>query len=201
MLVLEPQPVLFQQLCANLALNGLMHVRALPFAGGATDGEVCFETPDYESTGNFGAATMLPRLPGSTDGRTQAVPCYRLDTLVREEQVALIKLDVEGAELDVLRGAEAIVQRDRPVLYLENDRVALSEALIAWLFAHGYRLWWYLAPLFHENNFLGNKENIYGDLVSMNMIALHPAHGAVVDGLPEVLHADEHPLKQAVVSV
>jgi FkbM family methyltransferase len=28
----EPQPVIFQQLCANLALNGLMNVTAWPFA-------------------------------------------------------------------------------------------------------------------------------------------------------------------------
>ena len=38
MMAFEPQPVIFQQLCANLALNGLMNVTALPYACGSEPG-------------------------------------------------------------------------------------------------------------------------------------------------------------------
>ena len=54
----EPQPVVFQQLCANLALNGLMNVTAWPFACGEKQGLVNFSRPDYRQKGNFGGVAM-----------------------------------------------------------------------------------------------------------------------------------------------
>ncbi len=197
LLALEPQPVLFQQLCANLALNGRMNVRALPYACGAEEGEVSFRRPDYQTAGNFGEVAMRPADGSETLPGMERVPCRRLDDLVGNEAVALLKLDVEGYELRVLEGADCLVQRELPALYLENDRLEGSEALIRWLFGRGYRLWWHLAPAYNPQNFLGNARNIYGDVVAINMIALHPSSNAMVDGLPEVRRPDDHPLRWA----
>lgn len=48
------------------------------------------------------------------------VPTRRLDTLVdQDKRVAFIKIDVEGAELLVLRGAEKLIRADRPVIIFE----------------------------------------------------------------------------------
>jgi FkbM family methyltransferase len=44
------------------------------------------------------------------------VPCVRLDDALGQEHVSLIKMDIEGSELNALEGARHIIQRDRPVL-------------------------------------------------------------------------------------
>jgi len=197
MMVFEPQRVVFQQLCANLALNGLMNVRAFHAACGKERGEVSFSAPDYCRQGNFGRVVMSAQQEQS--GETVAVPCHALDDLVPEAQVALIKIDVEGFELRVLEGARGILARSHPVLYVENDRVAQSRELVEWLFAQGYRLWWHITRAYNPDNFLADKENIYGQTAFFNMLCLHgdSLHEdglARVEGLAEITDASAHPL-------
>ena len=68
------------------------------------------------------------------------VNVQRLDTVVESQDVDLIKIDVEGAELGVLRGAQNILSTCRPIIMFES---ASSERL-------GYTkaaLWQYLSGL------------------------------------------------------
>lgn len=191
LLAFEPQPVIFQQLCANLALNGLMNVLALPYACGSQPGTVSFAAPDYCSQGNFGCVSV------STQGGISAVvtaPCHTLDEIVQESQVGLIKIDVEGFELEVLKGARNLIARFHPAMYVENDRVEKSAALIEWLLEHGYRLWWHKPTLYNPNNFLGNKENAYPGVGSYNMLCLPQECKIPVEGSEEITDPAYHPL-------
>ncbi|WP_429283705.1 FkbM family methyltransferase [Paraburkholderia sp. GAS41] len=61
----EPQPVIFQNLCANLAANGLTNVLAWPYACGSDAGTLHFKRPDYAAFGNFGGVEMQQKpVPG-----------------------------------------------------------------------------------------------------------------------------------------
>ena len=193
MLAFEPQPVIFQQLCANLALNGIMNVTALPYACSAEHGMVSFDPPDYRSPGNFGGTAMMGSTPSALPSARTA-PCYPLDSLVDETPVALIKIDVEGHELRVLKGAQQILAHFHPILYVENDRIGQSSELIAWLLDRGYRLWWHITRAFNPANFLQNPHNIYGDVSLINMLCLHPSLNIALDGLPEITDPTQHPL-------
>ncbi|MGF6769210.1 FkbM family methyltransferase [Paraburkholderia sp. GAS199] len=182
----EPQPVIFQNLCANLAANGVRNVLAWPYACGTTPGTLHFVQPDYDAPGNFGGVAMLTEATANTT----PVPCVRLDDVLRSHTVGLLKLDIEGFELNALQGAEETIARSRPTIYVENDRLDKSQALIEWLWSKAYRLWWHLPPLFNPTNFFGRAENIYGGLLSCNMLALPRELEMEVDGFTEVTHSD-----------
>jgi FkbM family methyltransferase len=199
MLAFEPQPVIFQQLCANLALNGLMNVTAMPYAIGAEAGVVSFAVPDYRVLGNFGATEMLSQGAASqgvppSQVVTQQIACFPLDSYVGSGDVALIKIDVEGFELAVLKGAVGTIKRARPILYVENDRTAQSAELIGWLLEHRYRLWWHTPFLFNPANRLGVQENIYQGIASINMFCIPAERNYTVQGMEEIFDPDKHPL-------
>jgi FkbM family methyltransferase len=186
----EPQPVIFQTLCANLAANGLRNVLAWPYACGATAGTLHFEQPDYDTLGNFGGVSMQ----NEGGAGTIPVPCVTLDDALRSHTVGLLKIDVEGFELAALQGAQQTLARSRPRVYVENDRLDRSRALIEWLWEKDYRMWWHLPPLFNPANFFGRSDNIYGNVVSCNMLALPKEMEMAIDGFIEVTDSTAHAL-------
>ncbi len=186
----EPQPFVFQNLCANLALNGLTNATAWPWACGAKSEIVYFPLPDYHAKGNFGRISVgIEAQPGSV-----AVPCVRLDDVVGSDAVSLIKIDVEGYELLTLQGAAGILTSSRPVLYVENDRIEKSQALIEWLWSQNYQLFWHITSLYNPDNFLKKEENFYGKTASFNMLGFPRELKIPSDGLPEITNASNHPL-------
>jgi FkbM family methyltransferase len=194
MLAFEPQRVIFQQLCANLALNGLMNVVALPYACGTEAGSVSFTEPNYRALGNFGATEMVSSSQSiEPSPSVNKVACFTLDSFVADDDVALIKIDVEGFELAVLQGAVATLQRSKPLLYVENDRAASSVELIRWLLDHEYRLWWHTPFLFNPDNCNGVKENLYAGIASFNMLCVPAGRECPVPGLEEILEPCIHP--------
>jgi len=191
LLAVEPQPVVFQNMCANLALNALFNVSVENAACGDTAGWLTFSAPDYLRENNFGGVSM--REDGGGNQRVRAV---RLDDIVADDfDVGLIKIDVEGFEQKVLEGATQTIARCRPTLYLENDRLDRSAALIEWLWATGYKMWWHVPRLFNPDNFAGNSEDIYGNVGSFNMIAIPKETPAVLNGFAPVEDSAMHPLK------
>lgn len=161
----EPQRMVFQNLCANIALNSLENVMAYQAGLGPQPGNIIVPILDPHASNNFGGLSMEGHVVG------ESVPLMTLDSL-NLKRCRLIKADVEGMEYEVLSGARDTIQRLRPVLYVENDRELKSEALISLIQGMGYRLWWHLPPLYNPNNYKNNPENIFGGIVSVNMLCL-----------------------------
>jgi len=139
---------------------------------------------DYAAAYNFGGVA----LGESPDG--ERVPLLTVDSL-NLPACHLIKIDVEGMESDVIAGAEETIRRFRPVLYLENDREKRSAALIRQLLALDYRLYWHLPPLFNPQNFFGASENVFGGIVSANVLGLHRLESRNVTGLREITDSED----------
>lgn len=190
LIAFEPQPVIFQNLCANLALNGLGNVTAWPNACSDRSGTVYFQRPDYVANGNFGGVSMSTE---SAQGDI-AVPCVDLDTFLSKEPVGLMKIDVEGFELNVLQGAARLIEQSRPVLYVENDRIDRAKDLIEWLWSKQYRLWWHVPPLFNPHNYFADAVDLYPRVASVNMLCLPREMELPFAGMEEVL-TTRHPLE------
>jgi FkbM family methyltransferase len=88
----EPDPAIFAILRENLELNGARGVTVVNAALGAIDGEMSF-APDGQAGGALAAGPLLVRVE-------------RLSRYLGEE-VDFLKLNIEGAELDVIREAAA----------------------------------------------------------------------------------------------
>lgn len=164
----EPQRLCYQALCANVALNQLTNVLAWQAAIGCTEGRIFVPDLDPRQIANFGGIAM------QSTPTSEAVVLLSLDG-IGFPRVDLLKIDVEGMELEVLTGAEKLIDRHRPYIYVENDRREKSEALITWLQGHGYEMYWHLPPLYSAKNFAAHKENIFPNIVSVNMLCLPKA--------------------------
>lgn len=103
----------------------------------------------------------------------------------------LIKIDVEGMELQVLLGAQETLRRHRPILFVENNGPNGSPQVIDLLRALGYTLRWHFSPFFQRDNFAGNSENVFGPMVDANMLALPQALAETASWLEPVLDASD----------
>ncbi len=117
----EPDPQNYRLLERNLSLNDARSVTALSTGLSSRDDQA---TLYRYSEKNLGKHSML-RLPDLDDGI--AVETQRLDTLLAERNLAsapikLIKLDVEGYELEVLRGAKQALERTELVVMEYSPR-------------------------------------------------------------------------------
>ena len=161
----EPQRIVFQTLCANIALNSFRNVLAYPMAVADEPGFVKIPELDPTREINFGGLSIEGHQQGCT---TRQVTLDQLN----EPDVKLIKIDVEGMELKVLKGAGETIKRCRPLLYLENDRAEKAAELISHLRGLNYDLYEHLPPLFSPGNFYRNTENIFGEIVSENLLCV-----------------------------
>ncbi|MBL8513413.1 MAG: FkbM family methyltransferase, partial [Betaproteobacteria bacterium] len=139
----EAQRVVFQTLCANVALNSLTHVECHHLALGAQTGMLKLPDFVYSQEGNFGGVEISQFAEGLP------VPLARLDDTLDLTTCKLIKIDVEGMEREVIAGATSTIGKHRPFLYVENDRVEKSSALIDAIEALGYRAWWSAPPMYN----------------------------------------------------
>jgi FkbM family methyltransferase len=187
----EPQRIVFQILCANVALNGLVNVECVHAALGESPGVVHIPRIDYAQTDNYGGVEV--------DRFSEGEPVARrtLDDYVALSRADLIKIDVEGMESAVLSGGAQFIARFRPVMYVENDRLERSGELIGRLQTLEYRLFWHLSPLFNEANFRGNKENVFENVVAANMLCIPREVPFETTGpaFSEITDPAEHPFK------
>jgi FkbM family methyltransferase len=110
----EPVSRTFAALEENVTLNGAANVRLNRVALAARAGQLELEVPiDPEGEGflAWGATSVLLRR-----GPTERVPAQPLDEYARDhrlDRIALLKLDLEGAELEALRGMEELLGASR----------------------------------------------------------------------------------------
>jgi FkbM family methyltransferase len=170
----EPQRLVFQALTANVALNSLMNVVTIQAGVGERPGSIRVPVLNPAKRLNFGGFSINHHEAG------ELVPLQTIDSLDLQ-RCRLLKADVEGMEREVVEGARNTIMRLRPVLYVENDREEQSPRLISLIQSLGYRLWWHLPPMFNPNNFRGDSENVFGQIVSVNMLCLPAEAQANID--------------------
>ena len=112
----EPQPGLARTIAISARLNGLTCFRVFDVMLGATDGEAKLYLVAH--------ALHASAIARETGAMAIDRPAARIDSLVEAGAVpapTVVKIDVEGAELDVLRGAERLLRERSPSLVIETN--------------------------------------------------------------------------------
>jgi FkbM family methyltransferase len=178
-LAFEPQRLVFQALCANLALNQCANVYACQEAVGNEDGTIAVPSLDPAQQNNFGGLSLAARESG------EPVRLKKVDSL-QLPACHFLKVDVEGMEKEVLEGAEATIARHRPVMFVENEQEQKSAPLIEYLLEREYELYWHASQAFNPQNFAGESENIFAGLMSLNMLCVPREAGIPVSRMRRV---------------
>lgn len=184
----EPQIAIFQQLCANLALNDLVNVQAFNCGCGAQSEWLSIARPDPARELNFGGIP-LEKLQAKTNTRVRV---ETLDDALDVQALHLIKADVEGMEVDVLKGAAGLIAKHRPMLYLEANRDD-APGIIEHVLGLDYEMWWHLPPMFNPKNHAGHEENLFGRITSKNVVCAPAERKFKVQGLPQITEPQAFP--------
>lgn len=163
----EPQRIVNYQLCANVIINSLDNVQTYELALSNKDEQLNLVMPDYTKETNIGAFSIDREVRKNdyecaTTSVTSKIYLVPLDLLAFSD-VKLIKIDVEGHELEVLQGGlETIKANNYPPIIFE-----------AWTWKPWYQekrkaLLDYLEGLGYEIEQLGE-----------NNLAQHPKYGEI----------------------
>jgi len=152
----EPQRTLFELLRTNVERNGLSGICRLLDTGLAdAPGEMVVPTLDYARPSHPGGVALLPASPGSAGERVRVTT---LD-LCRPDACDLIKVDVEGMELQVLTGARATLSRFRPLVSIECWSVEAGWPNMCLMRDLGYRTFACSFPGFNPSNYRLNPDD------------------------------------------
>lgn len=162
----EPQRIIFYQLCANIFLNRLDNCYALNQAVSDFNEKLSIPELDYSKVDNIGAFSVSKEsrvfhgIEASSKGFEHFVEAICLDDFNVEKAPSLIKIDVEGHELKVLRGATRFLKaHNYPPLLFES-----------WNFD------WFKDEKKKLMNFVSDLGYEYFEFEPTNYIAQHPNH-------------------------
>jgi FkbM family methyltransferase len=184
-LAFEPQRLIFQTLCANLALTQCANVWAHWMALGAEEGVLSVPHLDPAARNNFGGLSL-----GRAHATGDPVALRTLDSF-ELPSCRLLKADVEGMEVEVLKGSLATINRLRPILYLENDRQQRSAELIDLVMGLEYDLFWHTPPMFDPRNHAGEQHNHFPGIVSVNVLCMPCGQSPPLAGLRPIRSPDD----------
>lgn len=185
-LALEPHPGLYRLLRDTAARNGLTNVATLRAAAGEESSTVQYPSPSLDHAGNYGDLGLhnpaeIVRSP------TQMVALDDLDA----PDVRLVKIDVQGFEPRVLKGARRLLEQVRPVWFVEaSTDPAVSAEVVRQLQAAAYNVFWFYSPFVTAQPRRGGSpaNSALGDA---NFVAV-PRGRSPVWALPSVREVDEH---------
>lgn len=119
----EPQRIIYYQLCSNIILNSLDNITAIQL--GLSDKQDILQTtvPNYATETNIGAFSLDDEVRKNeyecaTVGETELMNIVTLD-MMGIENIKLIKIDVEGLELNVIKGGLKTIEANNypPIIF------------------------------------------------------------------------------------
>lgn len=156
---IEPQVYISEFLNTNLLLNGCFNVVPIRAACGSEEKEMRMLNinPFEGQKVNYGEFKV-----NDNEGKGLHTNCITLDSFMKYSiPFHLIKLDVEGLEVDVLNGAVNLINQSKPMLYIEFNNKEGNDALLNKIYSLGYIPYWHVYNKHNTNNHNKQSKNIW----------------------------------------
>lgn len=156
---IEPIPRTYKILLNNINKLKLGNVEVFNYAISDKDGSVIMEIPKFDSGGeNFYQSKIVANTEQDPSLISFKIDTKSLDSLLfaKSKEFSFLKIDVEGHELQVINGAMKLINRFKPVLYIEvsdnpDDNKTSSFELFNLLSNIGY------SPYYYDANKLNRR--------------------------------------------
>jgi FkbM family methyltransferase len=143
-MAIEAQERIYYALAGNIAINNCFNARAINAAVSDRAGTMKIPVPNYSTAASFGSLELKQRNGNEfigqaidySESKMVGVPTVSLDSL-NLARIDLIKIDIEGMEMDALAGAVHCIGNLHPILLIETIKSDKS-AIAAWLDNLGY---------------------------------------------------------------
>jgi FkbM family methyltransferase len=188
----EPQEYNFYRLCAHILLNNYTNITPHNVAVSYESGiDAKIPVVDYSVAHSSGSISLT-----DTQLATKAVRTISVDDFCIEKNLKphLIKIDVEGHEVQVIKGALNSITTHLPKVYFECHSESDFQQIVLMLAgcSKNYQFYWHVARIFREDNFNGSKHDIYsGGGFSFNVLATVDEVSLNQPGFKKILNLDE----------
>lgn len=122
----EPQRMMYNAILGSIALNDLENCWVHPYAVGSKESKVTLTPMDYTKEADYGtAAAKAVDAVENRYMRQWEADCITLDSL-ELPRIDFIKMDIEGYEVEALKGAKAVLERFRPTIWVEYHIIGVQ---------------------------------------------------------------------------
>ena len=195
-IAIEPQRVLSQILSANVVMNDLTNVTVKNLAAGKKVERLTIEDCDYSEAWNYSAFSLRNGFSQErafnrslTTATVEVIPLDQIPEVQNLDGLRVLKVDVEGMELEVLAGSKQTIQRHCPILFIENQCEAEEgDSVIQAIWDMGYTPYWHIARRVHGDNY--HQVAIGFDDLDMNMLCLPPNSGIDAEKYQKAMPGD-----------
>jgi FkbM family methyltransferase len=191
----EPQRIIQQIHCGNVALNNRKNITSYPYGISDIDEFVRLPECDYSIPWNYGAYSIIDGYSKEStfkgEVRTEEIQLVTLENFVTRKSLSrlnLLKIDAEGAELKILDSSENLIKRLMPFIFIENNSKKTFNLMVEKLNRLGYKCYWFCSSRFRTSNFYGSTWKIDG--FDVNMFC-QPSEIQLVHDLQPVVDHDD----------
>jgi FkbM family methyltransferase len=144
----EPQERIYYALAGNITMNNCFNAKAMMCAVGKENTTIDIPQPNYFTPSSFGSLEIIKKEGNEFIGQQidyssancHSVPLITIDSL-ELERIDLIKIDIEGMEIDALLGAASSIDLFKPILVIEKIK-SNEEELKAFAMNMGYKIFY-----------------------------------------------------------
>lgn len=118
----EVQKMLYYALCGTVALNDLDNLHVFNYGLGSENTSMDVPVPDYSKAEDYGEVSLVMERILNKYNTFESVDIYTIDG-IDLPRLDFIKIDVEGMEIEVIKGGAETIKKYRPYCWIEQWNV------------------------------------------------------------------------------